>query len=480
MARASVAFGEYRPDQPPLTEGVVSVAENVLPGLNGYLAMKSFAPIAGATLPAWPEGGISLRGSNRVSRVFAGTETNLYRLGAAGWSSVGSGFYAKSYPWSFVQYSDRLIATNGVDPVQKLDLLTDAAFSPLAGNPPTLAYAAVVGGFVFGGIANGEAQTVAWSGNQKSELWTPGVGESDFQPLPDGGVITGVTGGEFALIFQQDCIRRADYVAGRVIFDINVISPSVGCVAPRSLVQVGQVAYFYSNLGFMRTDGAGVTPIGDQRVDATFRALADAGLLRRMSAVADPVNKVIIWTVPAADPSVWYCYSWAVDRWSVVRQPARLLFSGLTRTAALEELDALAPPNMDQAGVTVDDPRFLGGIPLLYCFNGSNALGTFSGANMAAKIAIPLLQPSVERSILVSRVRPLTDAVSGLTLRMDGRMRLGDAPAVVTRSELTRAGDMPVLCHGRFMAAEIEAAAGWSGSFMRGLDLEFEPQGAVL
>ena len=478
--KASLPLGEYRPDQPPLTEGVVTVAENVLPGINGYLSMKSFVPLSGATLPARPEGGISLRGSDRVSRVFAGTETNIYKLGASGWSSVGSGFYANAYPWTFLQYSDRLIATNGADPVQKLDLLTDATFSPLPGNPPTLAYAAVVGGFVFGGIANGESQTLAWSGNQNSELWTPGVGESDFQPLPDGGVITGITGGEFALVFQQDCIRRADYVGGRVVFDINVISPSVGCVAPRSLVQVGQVSYFYSNLGFMRTDGAGVTPIGDQRIDATFKALADAGQLRRMSAVSDPVNKVIIWTVPAADPSVWFCYSWAVDRWSVVRQPARLLFSGLTRTVTLEELDALAPPNMDNAGATVDDPRFLGGVPLLYCFNGSNALGTFSGPTMAAKIAVPLLQPSVERSILVSRVRPLTDAVSGLTLRMDGRMRLGDAAGIVSTSELTVAGDMPVLCHGRFVGAEIEAAAGTAWTFLRGLDLEFEPQGAVL
>ena len=478
--RASLPLGEYRPDQPPLTEGVVTVAENVLPGVNGYLAMKAFVPVSGATLPARPEGGISLRGSDRVSRVFAGTETNIYKLGASGWVSVGSGFYARSNAWTFLQYSDRLIATNGTDPIQKMDLLTDATFSPLPGNPPTLAYAAVVGGFVFGGIANGAAQTLAWSGNQKSDLWTPGVGESDFQPLPDGGVITGITGGEVALIFQQDCIRRADYVAGRVIFDINVIAPSVGCVAPRSLVQVGQVSYFLSNLGFMRTDGAGVTPIGDQRVDLTFQRLADAGLLRRMCAVSDPVNKVIIWTVPEADPDLWFCYSWAVDSWSVVRQPARLLMSGLTRTATLEQMDALAPPNMDDAGATVDDPRFLGGIPLLYCFDDLNRLGTFSGVNMAAKIAVPLLQPSVERAILVSRVRPLTDAVSGLTLRMDGRMRLGDAAALTVRSELTRAGDMPVLCHGRFMGAEIEAAAGASWSFMRGLDLEFEPQGAVL
>jgi hypothetical protein len=480
MARASLQFGGYQPDQPPLTEGIVTVAENVLPSVNGYLAMPSFVPVSGATLAARPEGGISIRGSDRVSRVFAGTETNIYKLGASGWASVGSGYYARSNGWSFVQYSDRLIATNGVDPVQKLDLMTDAAFSPLPGNPPTLAYVAVVGGFLFGGVANGEAQTVVWSGNQNSELWTPGVGESDFQPLPDGGTITGVTGGEFALIFQQDCIRRADYVAGRVIFDINVISPSVGCVAPRSLVQVGQVSYFYSNLGFMRTDGAGVTPIGDQRVDLTFRALADAGQLRQMSAVSDPVNKVIIWTVPDADPDLWFCYSWAVDRWSVVRQPARLLFSGLSRTATLEELDALAPPDMDGAGVTVDEPQFLGGAPQLYCIDDLNRLGTFSGAKMAAKIAVPLLEPSVERSVQVSRVRPLTDAISGMTLRMDGRLRIGDAPSLVSRTELTRAGDMPVLVQGRYMGAQIEVAAGTSWTFLRGMNLEFEPQGFML
>jgi len=479
VALASFDFGEYQPDQPALTEGVVSVAENVLPGVNGYQAMPSFAALANGTLPARPEGAIALRASDKVSRVFAGTETNIYKLGASGWTSFGGGFYSRANAWAFVQYSDRLIATNGVDPVQKLDLLTDSAFSPLAGNPPTLAYAAVVRGFVFGGVADGQAQTVAWSGNQNSELWTPGVGESDYQPLPDGGDITGVTGGEFGLIFQRDCVRRADYVGGKVIFEIDVISPSIGCVAPRSIVQLGQVSYFLSNQGFMRTNGAEVTPIGDQRIDKAFKTLSDAGQLRRMSAVADPVNKVIIWTVPDAEPDLWFCYSWAINRWSVVRQPARLLISGLTRTATLEELDSLAPPDLDDAGITVDDPRFIGGVPLLYCFDNLNRLGVFSGPNMAAKIAVPLLQASVERSILVQRVRPLSDAVSGLTLRMDGRMRLGNAAAVVARSELTRAGDMPVLCHGRFMGAEIQAVAGASWSFLRGLQIEYQPQGAV-
>jgi hypothetical protein len=40
------------------------------------------------------------------------------------------------------------------------------------------------------------------------------VNSSDFQDFPDGGIVRGVAGGEYGVIFQETAMRRMTYAPG--------------------------------------------------------------------------------------------------------------------------------------------------------------------------------------------------------------------------------------------------------------------------
>ena len=56
--------------------------------------------------------------------------------------------------------------------------------------------------------------------------------QADFQDLPDGGNVTGLVGGEYALIFQETSVRRMTYEGPPIIFRIDKIANDIGAACP--------------------------------------------------------------------------------------------------------------------------------------------------------------------------------------------------------------------------------------------------------
>src|SRR6185369_15289408 len=94
--------------------------------------------------------------------------------------------------------------------------------------------------------------------------------QSDFQPLLDGGPFVRIVGGEYAIVLQKNTIRRVTYVGPPVIFQFDVISPEVGCLAAGSVANVGRLIFFLSERGFEMCDGETVTPIADEKINRWF------------------------------------------------------------------------------------------------------------------------------------------------------------------------------------------------------------------
>jgi hypothetical protein len=141
------------------------------------------------------------------------------------------------------------------------------AFADLAGSPPQARYIDIVGRFVVLSGLLTTPQRMQWSGLNDvngATSWTPGINSSDFQDLPDGGIVRGVAGGETGVILQDSAIRRMTYVPGSpVIFQIERISQDKGLFGPYSLVRAGERIFFFSAQGFHRIDPGGFpTPIG--------------------------------------------------------------------------------------------------------------------------------------------------------------------------------------------------------------------------
>jgi hypothetical protein len=68
-------------------------------------------------------------------------------------------------------------------------------------------------------------------------------------------------------------------------------------------------------------------------------------------------------------------------------------------------------------------------------------------------------------------VRPETDAVSGMTLTLSHKERLGDSLTNDSYSSLTTSGDMPVRTSGRYIRPKLAYAAGTTWTYAKGLDL---------
>ena len=473
--RTTLPLGDFLPDKPPHAHPGLIACNNVIPRDGGYAPLKSFVASTNGTLPATCLGGAAFKSSSKRSFTYAGTASNIYVATISGWLSVGSGFTAgPDNMWRFEQFGDRCIASNGLDPVQSIPMTSTGVAAALKGKPPTMEILTTVRDFLVGGVIGGDALTIEWSGINNSEAWSPGTAQCDYNTFPVGGGVTGITGGEYGLVFQESRISRMTYVGGNLIFQFDEISSNVGCIARRSICRYGSLVFFLSSRGFMVCDGSSVTPIGDEKIDRTFAALGDMKNLGSMSSVVDPVNKLAIWSVPVTTgaPQQWFIYHFTLGRWTTATQSTAFLMSGLSIDYTLEDLDAFG--NVDTLTDSFDAGRWKGGIAGLYVIDGNNTLGTMTGPNSAATFTYPDMEPASGRSVRIRRMRPIIDATAGLTITIAGKQRLGDALVTTTHTTLQASGDMPTRRNCRSMRVGLGVAAATPWSFAQAIDMAAE------
>lgn len=243
--------------------------------------------------------------------------------------------------------------------------------------------------------------------------------------MAGGGDVTGIAGGEYGLVFQEDRILRMTYTADDTVWQFDEIVTDAGCAAPKSLASWGKTSFFWSNRGFMACDGVSVQPIGDEKVDRTFRSLIDRAYYGAMSAVVDPARALYIVAVPSADPTTTlFLYNYAQGRWTTATLTSEYLFSALSLSSSMEDLDALFA-SIDTDGLVLDGAALRGGVPSVMLFDGAHRLGTLSGPALAATIADATRELAPGARCRIRGIRPLADA-DDATVRIAGANRLGD------------------------------------------------------
>lgn len=464
-----LVFGEFLPDLPNHGTKGVSSLSNLYPTSSGYRPVGQWVAHTGA-LPSACRGASAFVAPSGRLVVIAGTATKLYRQNGLTWTEIGTGYTlgAKSR-WRFVQFGALAVATNGVDDPVRIDLENDAA-TALGGSPPTFEALAVVNNFVVGTKADGMVNKLAWSGENNAEWWTAAQRKSDYQELPDGGEITGIIGGEIGLILQRNAVRRMAYVGGNVLFRFDKISSNVGCASVHSVAQYGELAFWHSFTGFKMWDGAQIRSIGFEKVDNAFASLFGQINYEDMSTAIDGQKSTVCWSTGR---KMWL-YNWLLDRWSVIDFSAQIITQRETAAPGLEEQDPIigAPDdNLDSPGLdSLDAGRFIGGDPAFYVFDTSAALGTFSGENMAAEMVGRSIEMAEGRDARISRVRPMTDATAGITVRLDTRQRLGDPARRRDFTTLQSSGEMPARSRGRFTTTKITIEEGEAWTYLQGVD----------
>ena len=338
-----IAFKEWLPDQPSILDSV-SEANNVIPLAIGYGPFKSAVTFSGVATEAL-NNCFAAKLDNDVF-IFAGGATKLFKVDNTDLSLVDeskSGGYTGINRWQFLQFGNLALASNGSEKIQAYDVNSSTAFADASSDAPIAKYITAVRDFVVGANigAGTNPNKVQWSGINDASTWTAtATSQSDFQLLPDGGDITGLTGGEFGIVFLEKAIVRMSYIGSPLFFQFDTISRNVGCVEGGSIAQYGGVSYFLSDDGFYSCNGQQVTGIGSEKVDRYFYANANIGDIDSISAAIDPERNLVIWNYTTVSGNrALIIYNFETQKWCEADTDVNVLSTLATSGTSLDGID---------------------------------------------------------------------------------------------------------------------------------------------
>lgn len=460
------------PDLPEYGHEFLVKARNCYSGVLGYEPVKSPSALTAALPAAWLGSGAFRDPTGVVTLLAAASGLGLYTLTATTATNVYSS--ASTANWFFVQFGGIAITVNGGPPV-KYNLSAGTA-ALLGGSPPNASMAAIVRDFVFLAGDPTHQNRVSWSSINNAEAWTAGINQSSTQDLPDEGATTGLSGGEFGLVFQDAAINIFEYVGSPLIFTRRKISNSIGALCHGSIAQHNRLTFFYSRRGFYKFIDGEVVPIGRNKVDRTFRnTYSITDIRNQMRCAIDPERSLVIWSMP---DRLWV-YNFENDMWSDILIVGLVGVSS-SRTASIT-LEGVAStfPSIETVTPSLDDPFWNAGDPLLTFAQNDNKLYTLGGAtNLDASLRLPNLELNDGR---VSHVRNsrVTGTMQGAQISIDCRARMGDTPINTVSSDFRSNGYLPIRCSGKYVQPEVILSSAVQWTSVQGLDLEASAGGRL-
>ena len=273
MAKKTIIFVEWTPDQPGVAGGVTE-AVNCYPVANGYAPLNSIEAYPNDNTTATESLLVAFGGKfGGQNNLFTAGATKIFKFDPANNAFVDvskSGGYSVTN-WDITQFGSLLIAANGVNKLQSYNLSSSTLFADLSSDAPIAKYVTVVRDFVVAANVAGSESTIYWSDINNETNWTASSSsQADSQVLPDGGDIVGLAGGEYGLVFLERAIYRMTYSGSPFFFQFDAISRSLGCISNGSIAQLAEQTYFLSDDGFYVCNGQSVTPIGAEKVNRWF------------------------------------------------------------------------------------------------------------------------------------------------------------------------------------------------------------------
>jgi hypothetical protein len=377
-------FGEWLPDQPGIS-GALQTANNVVAQTIGYGPFPE--PVDLSAAASENLNSVFAGEFGATSNIFAGGPSKLFKFDSSDLSMDNvskTGGYTGSQPWRFTQFGKVVLAANGAEKLQAWTLGTSTAFADVAAAAPIASYVSVVRDFVVAANIASHPNRVQWSDINDETDWTSGgASQSDYQDIPDGGNIKGITGGEFGVILLERSIVRMSYIGAPLFFQFDTISRTLGCYEQGSVAQYGPLTFFLSDDGFYVCDGQTVKPIGAEKVDRWFFDDSDPSNIDKMSTAVDPIRKTVSWCYPntRAGQTI-LIYNWQVQRWTYVDTTVDYIAAAATPGVTLEGLDTYSA-SIDALETSLDSRAWLGG---KFVFAGASGakLVTFTGPSLSA------------------------------------------------------------------------------------------------
>lgn len=473
-------FEEWLPDQPGLV-GAVKEALNVVPQAVGYGPLRTPVDYSQAASVDINNVVAGRNPSSGNTEVFAGGATKLFKLDSNDLSldnvsKAGGYTTVTEQKWRFTQFGNVLIAGNGDTILQAWTLGSSTAWADLDAAAPQARYLTVVRDFVVAGYTSGtDPQKVQWSGINDETAWTTtSTNQSDYQIVPDGGSVQGITGGEFGLVLMEKSIYRMSYVGTPAIFQFDNISRNLGCFEPNSIVQYQGVTYFLGDDGFYACNGTQVMGIGTEKVDRFFFNDLDESYSYKMSATVDPIKNLIVWAYPSSGSNgavdSLLIYNFEVKRWSRGEVSVGFVAQSATPAYTLEALDAFG--TVDTITTSFDSRIWTGGKSQFVGGNGAKIV-TFSGVNLTGTIQTGDIEiPG--RTSTINMTRPLIDAgQAGVAYAT--RNRLVDSITYSSYTSADSEGRAAFRTTGRYHRLSVQPSGSWTTAI--GIEFDLVPAG---
>jgi hypothetical protein len=474
MAITRVTFGEWLPDQPGVI-GALTTAKNCFPKAVGYGPFPNEEDYSDAAAQDLTNV-VAARDVVGNTKVFASGTTRLYILDSTDFSldDVSATTYTSATMWKFTQFGNKVIGATESHTLQSYDLTTSGSFQNLSSDAPKAKFVTVVRDFVVTGYQTSYPTRVQWSGINNETTWAASATtQADFQDIPDGGRVQGVTGGEFGIVLMDRSIYRMSYLGTPLIFQFDNISRNLGCFESNSVIQWQGITYFLSDDGFYACDGQQVINIGAEKVNRFFFNTLRSAVLDEMSTAVDPSKNLVMWGYPCTDLTYRVLmYHTPTKRWAYADTAANRISSSSTPGTTLEGLDSLSA-SIDALMTPLDSRLFVGGDLQLAGVKGAKII-TFSGQPKTATIDTNDIETGSNQSML-TLVKPIVDNGSG-SVAVDSRLKLNETIGFNSVTAADSENRVGIRSYGRYHRVRLEPSGNnWSSAI--GVDVEIQQAG---
>ena len=484
-----LAFGEWLPDQPKHLNKGANVANNVYFAAQGYKPFKSLVDYSSNTIGTDSKGAGSFRdGSNNVYN-FVSNKTNIYQLdGGTFTSRKGSLTGGNTDFFTFTQFGNYIIASNGVDAPQYYLMGTSTNFANLSaiatsGTVPTFRVSGVIRNFLVTGSQPTFINRVQWTGIDDILTWELGKKQADYQDIPGaGGKIVAITSGEIGYVFRQNQIVRMDYIGGQTVFRFSVISSNRGAVYGQTVTQTDRRVFFYADDGFFEINGDALKAIGAEKVNRFFDSDLNKAYTDRIVAAVDPFNNLALWLYPSvsnANNTTGICdkvliYNYVTEKWSTANANASTIFTQFVGAYTVELMDIIST-NLDNINIALDTDFWSGGQLYLGAIDSDFKAAIFAGNELEAEIETSELEPIPGLRTKITGVRPIVNCASTVALKT--RDALVDTAVTSSYVAANTSGIVPLRQSGRYVRANLKIASGTNWDDAQGIDIVASPAG---
>lgn len=481
-----VRFGPWLPDQMDYKNPGLEECVNCIPSTTGYQPARA-AVASGATVSGTIIGAGSAFLENGSSVVFVATTTDLHVIrGGSVTDSSLSLTLAASDTVKFAQFGASIYATTKDGSTWALsDITSDNTFSIASGSPPSANAIGRVSDFlVLGDLTDIDASNapfrIRWSRfNNPGGAWGTDIATQSGAVDLDGkyGKVTAIAGGTSGLVFQERGVSRLSFTGGAAVFSLDLFEKNRGCVAPASLVQVGDRVFYLSHDGFFVTDGTTPQSISNGRVWSWLEDRVNQAFQSRIVGAADYQRRCIMWLIPTgADNTlteqIWF--HWDTGQWSTVEGGYQWAIEGAKGGQTLEQV-AVTYPDLDAMPLSLDSATFkASGRDLQVMDDGE--LSTLTGSPLRPTLRTGEFQPVTGRRSFVRAVTPLiTNGAPQVAI--SGRSTMQAQPTLSAYVGVGAVGYAPLAVDARFfsVAVQIPGGAEWSDAY--GLQIETSVSG---